>query len=209
MTITVAIADDHRLLLEGLSQALDQIPDIKVIGQAGDGEELLTLVAELQPDVVITDQDMPGTTGLEVLRRLNGKPPTIVVTMHADEEHRLAAEQAGAVGFLSKGAPLPLLAASVRAAAAGETFIESIGERSVIERFGEPVLDPGAESLTRRERELLGLLANGVSSTEDLAERMFISHKTVKNHLASIYEKLAVADRAQAAVEAIKLGIRG
>ncbi|MEE9183651.1 MAG: response regulator transcription factor, partial [Acidimicrobiia bacterium] len=117
------------------------------------------------------------------------------------------AERAGAVGFLSKSSPLPLLAAAVRAAAAGEIFVQRVGGTDVLDSYQEPVLDPGAASLTQRERELLALLARGVSSTEELAEELFISRKTVKNHLASIYDKLAVSDRAQAAVEAIRLGL--
>ncbi|MGI9649134.1 MAG: LuxR C-terminal-related transcriptional regulator, partial [Acidimicrobiia bacterium] len=131
----------------------------------------------------------------------------IVVTMHADEQHRAKAEAAGAVGFLSKSAPLPTLASAVRAAAAGEVFVEQVGGTTVLEDYQEAVLDPGAAALTARERELLGLLTEGVSSTEELADRLYISQKTVKNHLASIYDKLAISDRAQAAVEAIRLGL--
>jgi DNA-binding NarL/FixJ family response regulator len=205
--IRIVIADDHRLLLDGLAQALHQIPDIMVVGRAADGKELVGLVGELRPDVVVTDQDMPKLTGLGALAKFDDAPPTVFVTMHADEPHRMKAERAGAVGFLSKSAPLPTLAAAVRAAAAGESFIETVGGGAILEDYGDPQLDPGAASLTGRERELLALLAGGVSSTEDLADRLYISQKTVKNHLASIYHKLAVSDRAQAAVEAIRLGI--
>ncbi len=206
--IRVVIADDHRMLLEGLAQALNAVPDIEVTATAADGAELVAAVGAARPDVLIVDLEMPRLDGLAALRRLEDGPPAIVVTMHADDEHRHRAARAGAVGFLSKSAPLPDLAAAVRAAAAGERFVDAdASAREVLERHREPVLDPGAAALTRRERELLGLLASGLSSTEELADRMFISHKTVKNHLANIYEKLAVSDRAQAAVEAIKLGL--
>jgi len=205
--IRILIADDHQLLLEGISQALDLLPDITVIGAASDGTELVAKAAELQPDVLVIDQEMPKLTGIGALRKMEHAPPAVVVTMHADEAHRAKAEEAGAVGFLSKSAPLPTLAAAVRAAAAGEVFIDTVGGNAVLADYQEAVLDPGAAALTARERELLGLLTQGVSSTEELADRLFISQKTVKNHLASIYEKLAISDRAQAAVEAIRLGL--
>lgn len=205
--IRVLIADDHQLLLEGLAQALNRLPDITVVGTAQDGKELVELAGDVPADVVILDQDMPKLTGIGAIKRLGSGTQAIVVTMHADEEHRAKAERAGAVGFLSKSAPLPLLAAAVRAAAAGETFVEHVGGSEILDSYHEAQLDPGAAALTKRERELLSLLARGVSSTEELAEQLFISPKTVKNHLASIYDKLAVSDRAQAAVEAIRLGL--
>jgi DNA-binding NarL/FixJ family response regulator len=205
--IRVLIADDHQLLLEGITQALNLIPDISVVGTADDGKELVAKATHLLPDVLVIDQEMPKLTGLGALKKLGNPPPAIVVTMHADEQHRARAEAAGAVGFLSKSAPLPTLAAAVRAAAAGEVFVEQVGGTAVLDDYQEAVLDPGAAALTARERELLGLLTEGVSSTEELAERLYISQKTVKNHLASIYDKLAISDRAQAAVEAIRLGL--
>lgn len=205
--IRVLIADDHQLLLEGITQALNLIPDISVVGTAHDGKELVAKATDLVPDVLVIDQEMPKLTGLGALRKLGDPPPAIIVTMHADEQHRAKAEAAGAVGFLSKSAPLPTLASAVRAAAAGEVFVEQVGGTTVLDDYQEAVLDPGAAALTARERELLGLLSEGVSSTEELSERLFISQKTVKNHLASIYDKLAISDRAQAAVEAIRLGL--
>ncbi|MBT8193406.1 MAG: response regulator transcription factor [Acidimicrobiia bacterium] len=206
--IRVLIADDHQLLLEGISQALDLLPDITVVGAASDGKELVAKVEDLGPDVLVIDQEMPKLTGIGALKKMGAPPPTVIVTMHADEAHRAKAEAAGAVGFLSKSAPLPTLAAAVRAAAAGEVFVETVGGTAVLEDYKEAVLDPGAAALTARERELLALLARGVSATDELADRLYISQKTVKNHLASIYEKLAISDRAQAAVEAIRLGIK-
>jgi DNA-binding NarL/FixJ family response regulator len=206
--ISIIIADDHRLLLEGLSQALDSLPDLRVAATAANGEELVDLVAEHMPDVVLLDIEMPVMTGINALRQLGDRaPPTIMVTMHTDEDQRRRAEAAGAVGFLSKATPLPDLAAAIRAVHAGERLIDTTDLDAALDAHRQPLLDEGAARLTSRERELLSLLASGVSSTEDLADRLFISHKTVKNHLASIYEKLAVSDRAQAAVEAIRLGL--
>jgi DNA-binding NarL/FixJ family response regulator len=111
------------------------------------------------------------------------------------------------VGFLSKATPLPELAAAVRAAHDGVVLMDVDNLEEALAPYREARLSPGAESLTPRERELLGLLAGGISGTDELAEEMFISQKTVKNHLASIYEKLGISDRAQAVVEAMRLGL--
>jgi DNA-binding NarL/FixJ family response regulator len=207
--IRVAIADDHRMLLEGLANALSAVPDLMVVATAVDGRALLDELATTPADVLVLDIEMPGMDGFATLSHFGGEVPTIIVTMHADEDRRRRAAELGASAFLSKGAPLPELAAAVRAVTAGENLIDSGVDTEVMERHGSPVLDAGAAALTDREIELLGLLAAGVSTTDELAERMFISAKTVKNHLASIYDKLGVADRAQAAVEAIRLGFTG
>ncbi len=156
--------------------------------------------------MILVDIEMPRTTGISALGALQGGPPAIIVTMHADTEHRAKAAAVGAVGFLSKATPLPQLAAAIRAAAAGESLMGDDADE-ILDSHRDPVLTPGAASLTARERELLGMLASGVSSTDELADRLFISQKTVKNHLASIYEKLGITDRAQAVVEAIRLGL--
>ncbi len=205
--ITVTIADDHRLFADGLAEALRSLPDIAVGGVAYDGIELLSLVQQQRPDVLIVDLEMPQAGGIEVLKSVGSRVPTIVVTMHADDEHRAQAVAAGAAGFLSKSTPLADLAAAIRAVASGEQFSEPTTLSDMFEGYQEPILDPGAMLLTPRERELLTLLGGGVTSTDELAERLFISKKTVKNHLASIFEKLGVSDRAQAAVEAIRLGM--
>lgn len=207
MTIKIVIADDHTMMREGLSQALDSIPDIEVIASVADGRELLEAMTAVTPDVVLIDIEMPKLTGIGALRRMEGNPLAIVVTMHADDEQRSKAAAAGARGFLSKSAPLPDLAAAIRAVAAGETIMDEETTPGILDMHRQPVLDESAAALTAREREVLKLLASGVSSTEDLADRLFISQKTVKNHLASIYDKLAITDRAQAVVEAIRLGI--
>ena len=205
--IDIVIADDHRLLLEGLAQALDSLPDIRVLATAADGKELVALLDEKRPDVMLVDIEMPNLGGIAALRTIPDAPAAIVVTMHTAEEQRRRAAAAGAAGFLSKSTPLPDLAAAVRAVHAGEDLIQAEDLEAVLDRHRQPLLDPGAARLTGRERELLALLASGVSSTDDLADQLYISQKTVKNHLASIYEKLAITDRAQAAVEAIRLGL--
>ncbi len=203
--IHVLLADDHGLFADGVRSGLDAIPDILVIGIARDGDELVAKAAETNPDVIVTDLEMPGRTGIEALEDLH--KPTVVVTMHASDEHRDTAHRQGAVGFLSKSTPLLELAAVIRAAAAGERDLDVTTVSDILERHGEPQLDPIAQALTSRERELLSHLAVGLTTTDELAEKLFISVKTVKNHLANIYEKLGVSDRAQAALEAIRLGL--
>ena len=205
--IRVAIADDHLLLLEGLSEALDGVPDLNVVGTATDGDGLLAVVARLSPDVVLIDIEMPGSDGFSALREIKGSVPAIVVTMHTGDDHRRRAEAAGAVGFLSKSTPLPDLAAAIRAVWDGKDLMHDEDVQQTLDQYRQPNLDEGAAALTSREREVLKLLASGVSSTDDLAAELFISNKTVKNHLASIYDKLAITDRAQAVVEAIRLGL--
>lgn len=205
--IRLAIADDHRLFLDGLVQGLEVVPDLTVTGTAEDGQALLELLSDTDVDVLLVDLEMPALGGLEALQKLNHPPPAIVVTMHASEEQQEKARQAGARGFLSKSTPLEDVAAAVRAVAAGEPLIEATEPSEILGQYRDPSLDPGAAALTPRERELLSLLARGISSTDEIADRLYISRKTVKNHLASIYEKLAVSDRTQAAVEAIRLGL--
>ncbi len=207
--IRVMIADDHQLFAEGLRDALDSQPDLRVVGVAADGGELLTRLETQPADVILVDLEMPGIGGIEALRSLAGDIPALVVSMHVSDDTLSAARAAGAVGFFSKSASLHRLAAAIRAVAAGVTLIDLDDDQleEVLAAHDRPQLDPGAASLTEREIEILSMLARGVSSTEELAERLFISQKTVKNHLASIFQKLSVSDRTQAAVEAIRLGL--
>ena len=203
--IRVVIADDHQLMLDGLRQGLDSLPDIKVVGTVVDGSELPAEVSTKRPDVLLVDVEMPKVTGLSAISKMETLPPTIIVTMHAAEEYAATAREAGARGFLSKGLPLPDLAAAIRAVAAGIDLFEA--DDAVLERYATPTLSSRAESITDRERDVLRCLVQGISSTDDIADELYISQKTVKNHLASIYEKLGVNDRAQAVVEAMKLGL--
>ncbi|CAN5755229.1 response regulator transcription factor [soil metagenome] len=206
--IRVWIADDHTLFAQGLSRALEGIPDIRVVGIAASGAELVDSIANQPAEVCITDLEMPGGGGGAVLAALDDTP-VIVVTMHAELAQREAATAAGAAGFFSKSAPLATIAAAIRAVDAGEVLdlLDDEATSAILDGYARAQLDPGAASLTDREREILSHLARGVSATDELAEILFISQKTVKNHLASIFQKLAVSDRTQAAVEAIRLGL--
>ena len=205
--IRIVIADDHVLLLDGMHQALDSLPDMGVVATATDGRGLAHVLGQVRPDVLLVDIEMPHGSGLDVLQSLDDPPPTLVVTMHTEDRYRKRAIEAGASGFLSKATPLPELAASIRAVHDGVDLCGVDDLAAALAPYQEATLSPGAESLTAREREILALLARGVSQTDALAEELYISHKTVKNHLASIYAKLHVSDRAQAAVEAIRLGL--
>jgi len=203
--IRVVIADDHQLMLDGLSQALDSLPDISVVGTAVDGVDLERVVKATRPDVLLVDVEMKTMSGLAAIRKIEDLPPTLVVTMHTADDYGNSAIEAGAKGFLSKGLPLPALAAAIRAANTG--YGSFIVDETDLSEFRAPTLSVRAEAITERERDVLRCLVQGISSTEDIADELYISQKTVKNHLASIYEKLGVNDRAQAVVEAIKLGL--
>lgn len=205
--ITVIIADDHQILLDGLTQALDSIPDIMVVASVTDGSDLASAVDMYNPSVLLVDVEMPGISGLSAISNIDKLPPTLIVTMHTADEYGASAQEAGAVGFLSKSTPLPDLAAAIRAAADGNNLFESPDVAELLAGYRTPTLSGAADSITDREREVLRCLVRGISRTEDLAEELFISQKTVKNHLASIYGKLGVNDRAQAVVESIKLGL--
>ena len=207
--IEVLIADDHQLFAEGLEMALDALPDLKVVGVVGDGETMLEWLESKEADILILDVEMPGAGGLVSLEQVPEPTKAIVVSMHADRSTREKAAATGAWAFYSKSVPLNELAAAVRAVAAGERLIDldQAAVSEILSRHVHPQFDPAAASLTRREVEILQLMATGLSTTEELADRLFISHKTVKNHLANIFAKLGVGDRTQAVVEAIRVGL--
>ena len=207
--IRVTIADDHQLFADGLAQALNSLPDTRVVGVVNSGPDLEQALDSQPSEVAVVDIEMPGGDGIEAIDAIGRKTRAIVVSMHVSDEQTLRAKNAGAMGFFSKGVPLTTLAAAVRAVADGKNLLTLSDEErdELLETYREAELDPGAASLTPREREILQLLAVGISATDELADRLYISQKTVKNHLASIFQKLAVSDRTQAAIEAIRLGI--
>jgi two-component system, NarL family, response regulator DegU len=206
--IRIAIADDHRLFADGLRNAFDAVPDMRVVVVAGSADELIEGLGRQPAEVALVDLEMPGG-GIEAIRRLGDSTASIVVSMHVTPTSIRDARLAGASAVFTKSVPLGDLAAAVRSVAAGHRLIdlEAPDLGAELDRNRSPSLDPGAASLTKREIEILVLLSQGVSATDEISERLFISQKTVKNHLASIFQKLAVADRTQAAVEAIRLGL--
>ena len=210
-TIRVLIADDHTLFRNGLRALLASIPDIEVVGEAASGKEALRLAAEHQPDVILMDIQMPDLNGIEATRQILRTSPHIgivVLTMFQDDDSVFAVMRAGARGYVLKGADQGVLRA-VRAVASGESlFSPEIAARLMqffanLEPAARPELFP---ELTEREREILSFIADGHTNTE-IAEKLVISLKTVRNHVSNIFSKLQVADRAQAAIRAREAGL--
>ncbi|MFI7708402.1 response regulator [Nonomuraea sp. NPDC049480] len=208
-SIRVLLVDDHPLLRHGLKALLEQIGGAEVVGEAGDGEEAIELALSLDPDVVVMDLVMPGMSGTEATRQLIDRRPdlgVLVLTMSEDDASVFAALRAGARGYVLKGTAGPDFLAAVSAVARGEA-VYGPGVARRIRRFLTSGPDSGPfPELTQREREVLDLLASGKSNAE-IARALFLSQKTVKNHLTSIFAKLQVADRAQAVVRARRAGL--
>ena len=216
MTIRVVIADDHALLRQGIRNVLELEPELTVLGEAADGEEAVRQVEELNPDVLLLDVNMPKGNGLEVTRRLKeaGSPVKIVVlTIHDDQNYVVELVKAGAAGYLLKDVEPSMLIQALKVVAAGETFIyptlagKLLGE---INRQEERLLETTRiyerrkeERLTYRELDVLELICQGMSNNE-VAQKLFLSEKSVKNHLTNIFRKLHVSDRTQAVLYAIK-----
>jgi DNA-binding NarL/FixJ family response regulator len=210
--IRVVLVDDQTLMRRGLRGLLELTADLQVVGEAADGEEALRVIAETAPDVVLLDVRMPRLSGVEVLKSLRaaGKlPPAILLTTFDDDAVLLEGIRAGARGFLLKDVSLERLTAAVRAVAAGETLIRpAVTERVLRGLEGIPrdfeSLDP-PDPLTRREIEILRLMAGGYSNRE-IAEAFGTSEGTIKNHASSILSKLGVRDRTRAVLKALELG---
>jgi DNA-binding NarL/FixJ family response regulator len=210
VSIRVLLADDHRLLRESLRRSLVE-EGFDVVGEAADGEEAVDLAGQLLPDVVLLDVTMPNMGGVEAAGRIHGDHPAIrivMLTMHADAEVVADALRAGACGYLTKDSSTDEIAGAIRLAASGETAVSPqlaasmLGELRRLDR-------PEAEEdrlITKREEEVLQLIADGLS-TPEVASSLYISQKTVKNHLAAIYQKLDARDRTQAVVRAVRMGI--
>ena len=213
MTVRLMLADDHRMLREGLRRSM-QDAGFDVVAEASDGEEAVRLAADLRPDVVLMDVTMPEMDGVEATRRIVAEHDdikVIILTMHADQEVLAQAFRAGAVGYLVKDCSTDEVADTVRTALAGETALSPALAASMLDevRKMDEASPPAADddrAITKREEEVLQLIADGCSTTE-VAEKLFISQKTVKNHLASIYQKLDARDRTQAVLQAVRMGI--
>jgi NarL family two-component system response regulator LiaR len=209
--ITVLIVDDHKVVRQGVRAFMDTQPDITVVGEAGVGEEAISLAAEHAPDVVIVDLVMPGMDGVEVTRRVKQASPrtqVIVLTSYHQDEHIFPAIRAGALSYLLKDVGPAELADAVRKAADGEAVLHPrVAARVVQELHGarEDIPNPFTE-LSDREFEVLRLIADGLNNA-DIAETLVISEKTVKSHVSNILNKLHLADRTQAAVYAWREGV--
>jgi DNA-binding NarL/FixJ family response regulator len=213
-TIRVLIADDHALFRDGLRALLASIPDIEVVGEASSGKEALAQAVDHQPDVILMDIQMPDMNGIEATRQILRFSPhigIIVLTMFRDDDSIFAVMRAGARGYVLKGADQQVLLRSVRAVANGESLFGPEIAARLMQFFAN--LKPAAQpelfpELTAREREILSLIADGQTNPE-IAEKLVISMKTVRNHVSNIFSKLQVADRTQAALRARELGLGG
>jgi len=208
--IRIVIADDHFMIREGLKQLLEMDGDIQVVGEAGNGEECLKVIADVNPDVVLLDINMPVMNGLKMLETLrtskNKKQKVLILTIHNEVEYLLKALEIGVEGYVLKDAESAVLKKAIYKVNSGEEYIDFtmvpiLNEKKAQEK--ELVED---DKLTRREIEVLKLLAEGLFNKE-IAYKLSISEKTVKNHVSNIFKKIGVFDRTQAAVYAIKNNI--
>jgi DNA-binding NarL/FixJ family response regulator len=212
-TIRVVIADDHTLFREGLRALLASIPDIHVVGEAASGQETVAQATALQPDVILMDIQMPDMNGIEATRQILRASPhvgIVILTMFQDDDSVFAAMRAGARGYVLKGADQAVLLRALHAVASGEClFSPEIAQRlmAFFVALGQAPLPPEFPDLTDREREVLGLIAQGRNNGE-IASRLVLSQKTVRNHVSNIFSKLQVADRAQAIIRAREAGWR-
>jgi len=215
--IRVLIADDHALFREGVNAILKSVPDIEIVGEAGTGQDALTLASDLTPDVILMDIQMPDLNGVEATQRILKTQPNvgiIIVTMLEDDDSLFSAMRVGARGYVLKGADKAEMLKSIRAVAGGEALFGPAIAARLLNFFHENPKKPKKESpsiafpeLTDREREILACIACGDTNTE-IAEQLTISLKTVRNHVSNIFNKLQVTNRAQAAIRARDSGFR-
>jgi len=216
MTIRILLVDDQALFREGLHTLLSVHEDLVVVGEAGNGQEAVTAVAELAPDVVLMDLRMPVLNGVAATRQITESAPNsrvIVLTTFDDDDYVFDGLRAGAVGYLLKDVPSAKLVEAIRAAARGESFLQPSVAAKVVAEFSRMSDSTTAvaqqnlvEPLSERELEILGVLATGASNRE-IANKLFITEGTVKNHVTNILGKLGVRDRTQAALKAKDIGL--
>ena len=210
--IRVLIADDHLIFRDGLRTLLDSAPDAELVGEATTGDEAIALAAVQQPDVILMDVRMPGANGIEATRRIVHDSPhvgVLIVTMLDDDTTIFTAMRAGARGYVLKGASHAEMLRAIRAVGSGEAIFSPTIATRLMEFFTNihPTAPPRVfPELSDREREILGLIAQG-HRNPDIAERLVLSPKTVRNHVSNILSKLQVADRTQAIIRAREAGL--
>jgi DNA-binding NarL/FixJ family response regulator len=215
VTIRVVVAEDHPIFRDGLRSLLAGIAEVQLVGEAADGDAALELAVRLRPDVVLMDLDMPGRNGIEATRAIRDRQPQVgivMLTMFEDDDSIFSAMRAGAQGYLLKETTGLELTAALHAVARGQAIFGPGVARRVMSFFANAAMaNPGDEvfpDLTAREREVLELIAQG-RNNGDIALRLGLSEKTVRNHVSNILNKLQVVDRAQAIVRAREAGMGG
>ncbi|TYQ12963.1 UNVERIFIED_CONTAM: LuxR family two component transcriptional regulator [Acetivibrio alkalicellulosi] len=213
--IHVIIADDHTMVRQGLKQILELENDILVIAQASNGEEAVRLCEENKPDIILMDINMPGMNGLQAIKEIKTKEISsrvIVLTIHEDREYLFKTLQMGAEGYVLKDSEPSVLIDAIRSVNSGQSYIQANMTKELVKEFNRVTLyDKGKSEengLTSREIEVLELIAQGMINKE-IAKTLYISEKTVKNHVSNIFRKLNVSDRTQAAIYAFKHNIAG
>jgi two-component system, NarL family, nitrate/nitrite response regulator NarL len=212
--IRIAIADDHPIFRDGLRKLLALEEDFQVVAEARDGKEVLDILQRDEPDILLLDLKMPGLDGLSTLQRLQAqktKTRVIVLTASDNEDEYVQAMKFGTSGIVLKQTATELLIKSIRKVYSGEIWLDSRTTAAVMRQFASPAdsaaKDRERSPLSQREREIVVLVAQGFKNKE-IAERMFISEQTVKNHLHNIFDKLGVSDRLELALYAIHKNIR-
>lgn len=212
--IKVLIADDHALMRQGLKQILELENNIKIIAQASNGEETIEETLKHKPDVILLDINMPKLNGIEALRRMRSigiQSKVIILTLHDDKEYLCETVNIGANGYVLKDADSDSLVKAINDVMDGKSYIQpSIANLLVSEirsKEHKSADEMRIEALTKREYEVLTLIAEGLNNKE-IAGRLFISEKTVKNHVSSIFRKIEVSDRIQAAIFSFKNNIK-
>ena len=211
--VRVVVADDQRVVREGLVTVLSVMPGVEVVGAAADGEQAVALVNRYRPQVVLMDLRMPRLDGVEATRRILAAHPAtaiVVLTTYADDDSILSALRAGALGYLTKDAGREEIARALHAAAAGEAILDPAVQARLVAAAG-PALDsipsrPLPDGLTAREAEVLSLIAAGRTNTQ-IADALVISPSTVKTHINNIFAKTGISDRAQAVRYAYRHGL--
>ncbi len=212
MAIKVLICDDQEIVRQGLQLILETSTGIEVVGMARDGEEALELAAQTAPDVVLMDLKMPGMNGIQATRLLRERHPgvhVLVLTTFDADEWVFDAIRSGAAGYLLKDTPRDRLAEAIRDTVAGKTHIDPAVAGKLLSKLQQipaSASTAAADCLSEREREILALVARGLTNAE-IAARLYLSEGTVGNYVSSIYGKLGVSDRTQAAIWAMRYGL--
>jgi two-component system, NarL family, response regulator NreC len=212
MDTKVLLADDHAILREGIRMVLDAQPGITVVGEAEDGRQALEMVEDLQPDVVVMDIAMPNMNGAEATRQIKRRFPhtkVVILTMHENQQYLMQIVNAGATACVLKRSAGTELVTAVKAAARGESYFSPTMASMMLDVYRKQLVAEGSDELallTEREREVLQLVAEGKTSQE-IADQLFVSIKTVQTHRMHIMEKLDAHDRTDLVRHAIRLGV--